>query len=62
MDEVDEVDELNLTSTSAAVCIKFSKWIGYDGQPIADPSGIVRSDSEVNSRFNLSYWYWDFAG
>ena len=55
MDEVDEVDKLNLTSTSAAVCIKFSKWIGYDGQPIADPSGIVRSDSEVNSRFNLSY-------
>ena len=51
MDEENEVDELSLTNM--AVRMEFSKWIGYDGQPIAGPSGIVRSDSEVNSRFTF---------
>ena len=52
-DEEDEVDELNLTNM--AVHMEFSKWIGYDGQPIAGPIGVVRSDSEVNSRLHSSY-------
>ena len=52
-DKEDKVDELNLTNM--AVCMEFSKWIGYDGQPITGPSSVIRSDSKVNSRLHLSY-------
>ena len=52
-DKEDKVDELNLTNM--AVCMEFSKWIGYNGQPITGPSSVIRSDSKVNSSLHLSY-------